>query len=263
MKDDCRKYATNCFICRRAKTYNISKQDLLTPLPISQRKWMNLSFDFVTKLSKCRRRNQIFQNILVIVNRLTKRKLYESMTNIEIQNLFDAFKRRVFCCYDLPTSLMNDRGEQITAKLWKRICNRYDIKNKMFSAHHPETNDQIENANKSMKNYLRAYVKYAQDDWVNHLSDVEFAANNHVNVFTEMTPFFADHEFHPRTRTKPSRTYDSITPRRTELARANKIVERQNEVRNWLIDHITWAQVDQAKHANRTRTIHSSIKLKI
>lgn len=160
MKNDCRRYATNCFIYRRTKVYNISKQDLLTSLSISQRKWMNLSFDFVTKLSKCRRRNQIFENILVIVDRLIKRKLYESMMNIETQNLFNAFKRRVFCCYDLSISLINDRDEQITAKLWKRVCNRYDIKNKMFSSHRFETNDQIENANKSMKNYLRAYVKY-------------------------------------------------------------------------------------------------------
>jgi hypothetical protein len=111
IKDDCRRYATNCFICRRAKTYNISKQSLLTSLSISQRKWMNFFFDFVTKLSKYRKRNQIFQNIFVIVNRLTKRKLYESMTNIETQNLFDVFKGRVFCCYDLSISLMSDRDE--------------------------------------------------------------------------------------------------------------------------------------------------------
>ncbi len=61
-----------------------------------------------------------------------------------------------------------------------------------------ETDDQIENANKFMKNYLRAYVRHAQDDWVNYLSETEFAVNNHVNIFTEMTFFFVDHEYHSR-----------------------------------------------------------------
>jgi hypothetical protein len=261
MKDDCRRYATNCFICRRTKIYNTSKQDLLTSLSIFQRKWTDFSFDFVTKLSRCKRRNQVFEKILVIVDRLIKRKLYKSMTSIETQDLFDAFKRRVFCCYELFISLINDRDNQITAKLWDRTCNRYKIKNKIFSTHHLETDDQIENANKWMKNYLRAYVKYAQDDWVDHLSDAEFAANNYKNAFTRMISFFVDPEFHSRNDTELSETYDSTTSKRAELVRANKIIERQNEIRKWLIDHITWAQAKQIKHANRTRTAHFEYKV--
>ena len=37
MKDDCRRYATNCSTCRRSKAYNDQKQGLLAPLPISKK----------------------------------------------------------------------------------------------------------------------------------------------------------------------------------------------------------------------------------
>lgn len=46
----------------------------------------------------------------------------------------------------------------------KKICTRYDIKIKTLFVYHSKTNDQIENVIKIMKNYLRFYVNYAQDN---------------------------------------------------------------------------------------------------
>lgn len=56
MKEACKKYASNCSVCRRAKAFNTQKQGLLAPLPVPQRKWADLSMDFVVKLPKCRRK---------------------------------------------------------------------------------------------------------------------------------------------------------------------------------------------------------------
>ena len=52
-----KQYAFNCSICKYTKAYTVQKQGLLNLLPISNRKWMDLSLDFVVKLPKCRRRN--------------------------------------------------------------------------------------------------------------------------------------------------------------------------------------------------------------
>ena len=40
-----------------------------------------------------------------------------------------------------------------------------------------------------MEQYLRAYVNYAQDDWVDWLPIAEFAINNHLSESTKVTPF--------------------------------------------------------------------------
>ena len=261
MKDDCRRYATNCSTCRRSKAYNDQKQGLLAPLPIPQRKWTDLSLDFVVKLPKCHRRGRTYENILVIVDRLTKRRLYEPMVDIGTKDVLEVLKRRVFSTYGLPNSIVHDRGTQLTAHLWKRICQRLGVKSKPSSAHHPETDGQTENANKVMKNYLRAYVRHAQDDWVDYLPDAEFAVNNHTNASTGMSPFFADHGYHPRSGSEPPQPFDSNVTGRAELMSADKITARQEAMTKWLIEHLTWAQADQMRYANESRAPHPDYKI--
>ena len=45
---------------------------------------------------------------------------------------------------------------------------------------------QTKSTNRVMKNYLRAYIAYTQDDWVDHLPMVKFAASNYVNAFIDL-----------------------------------------------------------------------------
>lgn len=78
-----------------------------------------------------------------------------------------------------------------------------------------------------MKNYLRAYVKHAQDDSVDYLLDAEFAVNNHINASIEMSPFFADHGYHPRSGSEPPQPFDSNVIQRAELMSTDKITARQ------------------------------------
>ena len=82
MPQDCKQYAINCATCRRTKAYNTKKQGLLNPLLIPQRKWMDLSLNFVVNLPQCRRQNRTFQHILVVMDRLTKQKIYEPLEGL-------------------------------------------------------------------------------------------------------------------------------------------------------------------------------------
>ena len=54
------------------------------------------------------------------------------------------------------------------------------------------------NVNAIMEQHLRAYVSYLQDDWTDYLFLAEFAGNNHVSDTTSISPFFANHGFHPK-----------------------------------------------------------------
>ena len=148
------------------------------------------------ELPECHRRGRIFRHILVVVDRLTKRRIYEPLESLSTSKFIEVMNRRVFPTHGYPLTIVNDRGGQMTSTLWKRLCKRHGIKVKFSSAHHPKTDGQTKNANKMMKNYLQAYISYTQDDWVDHLPMAEFSANNHINESTGMTPFFADKGFH-------------------------------------------------------------------
>lgn len=217
--------------------------------------------NFVIKLPKCHRRGRIYENILIIVNRLTKRRLYESMTEIRINAVLKILKRRVFSTYGLPDSIVHDRNTQLIVHFWKRICQRYDIKSKSSSAYHFETDDQTENVNKIMKNYLWIYVKHIQNDWVDYLFETKFAVNNHVNVLTEMISFFADHDYHFRSDIESLILYDNSIVGRAELLSADQIAARQDIIKKWFIENLTWAQIDQTKYVNNSRISHFDYKI--
>ena len=89
------------------------------------------------------------------------------------------FLYHVWKHHGLPKTIVSDRGTQFVSRLWQRLCQRLGISTKLSTAYHPETDGQSENSNQVLEQYLRSYVNYAQDDWVNWLPLAEFAANNH------------------------------------------------------------------------------------
>jgi hypothetical protein len=53
-------------------------------------------------------------------------------------------------------------------------------------------------------------VNYQQDDWLDLLSQAEFACNNTTHASTGISPFFANYSFHPKFSLKiPG---DSVNP---------------------------------------------------
>ena len=139
---------------------------------------------------------------MVVVDRLSKEFRAEPLTSLEVEEVFDAMNRRVFS-QGLPCSIVSDRGSQFVSHLWKRICQRRGVKIKLSSAQHPETDGQTEIYNKLVKNYLRHYIDYLQDDWLDYLPDAELAGNSATHSAIGMSAFFANHGYHPRTGFEP------------------------------------------------------------
>ena len=88
----------------------------------------------------------------------------------------------------------------------------------------------------------------------------EFAANNHVNASTGITPFFADNGFYPRTGIK-SLQANKKNSRRAELLAANKIIKNQKKMVSFLQDQLIWTQQEQIYWANQHRQPHADLKV--
>ena len=194
-----------------------------------------------------------------MIDRLTKQRIYEPLEGLSTNEFIEAMHQRVFLAHGYPLSIVNDCGGQMTSKLWRRLCKRHGIKIKFSLAQHPKTDGQTKNANKVMKNYLRAYVSYTQDDWVDHLPTAEFSANNHINELTGMTLFFADNGFHPCTGVEPLQAYEG--GQKAELLAADRIVANQKETVQFLQDQLVWAQEEQAHWANQNCQPHPEYKV--
>jgi len=81
--------------------------------------------------------------------------------------------------------------------VWKHLCKTLQIAIKLSTAFHPKTDGQTERMNAEMERYLRSYINYLQDDWVQWLCMAEFAANSLPSTATTVSPFFANRGFEP------------------------------------------------------------------
>ena len=77
---------------------------------------------------------------------------------------------------------------------------------------------------------------------------VEFAANNHVNLSSRISPFFADNGFYSRVGIEPLGALE--VSQRAKLLKVNQIVANQEQMMTFLQDQLTWAQQEQAYWAN-------------
>ena len=178
------------------------------------------------------------------MDRLTKKRLYKLLKTLHTSKFINIMYHWVFALYGFLLTTVNDHGSQMTITLWQRLCKRYGINIKFSLAHYPEMDSQTKSANRIMKNYLRAYIAYTQNNWVDHLLMAKFAASNHVNASTGVTLFFANHSFHPWTGIESPKTY-----KRGKwwvgLLAANKIVAWQAKMITFLQDQLAWFQDEQ------------------
>ena len=65
----------------------------------------------------------------------------------------------------------------------------------MSTVYHSQTDDQTEQMNQVIEQYLREYVNYHQINWIVLLSVTQIAYNTSVNQTTDMTSFFVNHEY--------------------------------------------------------------------
>jgi len=119
MKQDIKRFADNCTICHRAKPRSTQKQGLLRPLPIPNRKWLDISIDYIEDLP-CRRNGRPYRNILVVVDRFTKARIMEPTMTRGVAELVEIMHRRVFCVKGLPRSIVSDRDSAFVSRFWQR-----------------------------------------------------------------------------------------------------------------------------------------------
>lgn len=81
------------------------------------------------------------------------------------------------------------------AEFWKAVYHWLQINLSLSTAYYPETDSQIEIANAFMEQYPRQYIDYSRKDFFDWLPMAEFAANDTVNSFTQVTPFSSIHEW--------------------------------------------------------------------
>jgi len=73
-----------------------------------------------------------------------------------------------------------DRRPQFVAEITQKLNKMLGIEIKLLMVFHLQINEQTEQMNQELEQYLRFFVDYRQKDWPEWLALAEFAVNNKV-----------------------------------------------------------------------------------
>lgn len=181
-------YVTACSSCQLNKPSQQLPAGLLQPLPVPQRKYDQITMDFVTDLPLTERG---FDSVLTIVDRCTKQvRFVPLLKNASAKQVATAFRQHWYRQFGLPSVIVSDRDPKFLSHFWKALWQALGTELRFSTAFHPQTDGQSERANRSLEEYLRHFVCPRQDDWDEYLDLAEFAVNDSVSPSTGYSPFY-------------------------------------------------------------------------
>jgi len=107
--------------------------------------------DFITKLPVVAGKDAI----LVVCDRLSKMiHFVATMERTLVEGLARLFRNNVWKLHGLPESVVSDRGFQFAVELTKELNRMLEIKTKLSTAFHSQTDGQTEQINQELEQYL-------------------------------------------------------------------------------------------------------------
>ena len=119
------------------------------------------------------------------------------MTNISLEGIAKIYRNNIWKLHRVPRKILSDRGLQFASKFMEEFTKTLGTKRQLLTAYHPQTDGQTERINQEIGTFLRHYVNYQQDDWMNWLATVEFQYNDKKHTATGRTPFKLNFGRHP------------------------------------------------------------------
>jgi len=116
-------------------------------------------------------------------------RLKATTMNISSEEIAKIYRDEIWKLYGVPRMILSDRGLQFTSKFMKEFTKVLGTQRKLSMAYHPQTDGQTERINQEIGTFLRHYMDYQQNDWMDWLTTAEFSYNDKKYAATEKIPF--------------------------------------------------------------------------
>ncbi|KAL6315813.1 hypothetical protein AAG906_008199 [Vitis piasezkii] len=87
--------------------------------------------------------------------------------------------------FRVPKAIISDGGTHFCNKIFNNLLARYGVKHKVATPYHPQTSEQVELANREIKNILMKAMNANRKDWALRLHDVLWAYQTPTKQFLE------------------------------------------------------------------------------
>ena len=139
--------------------------------------------------------------IMVVVDHgLTKGiVLIPTTKTVDADGVARLYLDQVYKRYGLPDSIISDRDPRFASKVFTEIGRLLNIKLKMSTAYHPQTDGATERANQTIETYLWIYCHNQPERWTEWLPMAEFCYNNLPHATQKESPFYLQMGVNPIT----------------------------------------------------------------
>ncbi|PNY04552.1 hypothetical protein L195_g000976 [Trifolium pratense] len=186
MNKEAQTFIRQCVICQQTKYSSHKPNGLLQPLPLPNNVWEDISMDFVTGLPL----SKGFTVIMVVVDRFSKGiHLGALATGFTAYKVAKLFVSMVCKLHGLPKSIVSDRDLVFISRFWSDLLKFSGTLLRMSSLYHPQTDGQTEVMNRSVEQYLCAFVHEKPSQWYYLLPWAEYHYNTSIHTASGLSPF--------------------------------------------------------------------------
>lgn len=130
-----------------------------------------------------------------------------------VKKTIKLFIQNVWKLHELSKTIILNKNSQFILLFWQFFCRISNIKTKLSTIFHFITDEQNENFNQKMKQYLRVYVNYQQNDWSDWLSMIKYVSNALNFISIKLSSFFVNYKFKFRMSFKSIKMNDTARKR--------------------------------------------------
>jgi hypothetical protein len=177
------EYIRSCDTCQRQGAPVPHEE--LHPIPVNK-SFDRVGIDIVGPLSVTTNGNRY---IVVATEYLTKWPEARAIKDTKATTIAKFIYEEIICRHGCPKVLLSDQGTPFCNELVDSLCQLMNIRHRLSSAYHPQTNGLTERFNKTLCTTLAKYVSDYGDTWDNFLNAALFAYRTVQNHTTKYTPF--------------------------------------------------------------------------
>ena len=212
-------YVQTCNVCQRIKVSRYKFYEKLNSLSVLEMSWKEIFMIFIIDLSSNKRKNVVYDTILMIIDKCTKIIKYLSVIiKIDIAKLMKLFFETIVLRFNILADIVNNKNFLFINIFWSALCYHAKIKRRLNTVFHFQINEQTKRQNQILKHYFRNDTDVKQTRWANLLSLTELRYNNFIYAFADASSFYLMYEYNSKIHYKIGNNFikkESIIRKRT------------------------------------------------
>ncbi|KAI3776250.1 hypothetical protein L1987_46023 [Smallanthus sonchifolius] len=181
--EDAIEFVKTCDACQR--TNNISSKNEMPQNPIQVLEIFDVwGIDFMGPFPS----SSGNRYILVAIDYVSKWVEAQALPTNDARAVV-RFLKKLFTRFGIPKAIISDRGTHFCNAVMEKALERYGVTHHLSTAYHPQTNGQVENANRGVKRILEKTVGKSRKDWSDKIDDALWVFRTAYKTPLGTTPF--------------------------------------------------------------------------